>query len=492
MASERDSSKIVNFFRDSTIFVTGGTGFIGKVMISKLILTCDVSCIYLLVRKKSSKSSAERMRELFENPIFIHMKSKLPDCMNRIKFVEGDCSLENLGLSAKDEETLCKSVNFVFHCAAAMNMLGSFDTAVKINIRGTQELVNLSKRIVNLKAFVHLSTISAFIEQDSIEEKLYKSQLEYEDCLNLLEVNHVLRLDEFHMDKLIGDKLNIYSMTKAVAENIFIRNKISVPVVIFRFALATPCWKEPIAGWAGRFYGPNGVMAFNLLDIAPPIYWDKPMIDFAPADLIVNALIAVTQHSCDKFQKSRNNLEEVSPFVYNYSNQNYENPLSFEDVISYAQKEFNVNVNLYSSKTAFILWVIMFGYIPALIGDFIGVLLGKKMRLFKMCQELVSLNFNILRINSHCKVNGDNVQNCWKNLNESDKKLFSFDLNEIVFDEYAAVACDSIREFLRAHVDKHEKIRLAASWVPQIRFAFKALYCVLGVYCIHLIYTWLA
>lgn len=53
-----------------TLFVTGGTGFMGKVFIEKVLRkTPDVAGIYLLIRNKKGKDPKERLRETFSNPV---------------------------------------------------------------------------------------------------------------------------------------------------------------------------------------------------------------------------------------------------------------------------------------------------------------------------------------------------------------------------------------------------------------------------------------
>lgn len=48
----------------------GGTGFLGKILIEKLLRSCpNVSTIYLLVRPKKEKNIENRMQELFEDPV---------------------------------------------------------------------------------------------------------------------------------------------------------------------------------------------------------------------------------------------------------------------------------------------------------------------------------------------------------------------------------------------------------------------------------------
>jgi len=59
---------ITEFLRDGCVFVTGGTGFVGRVLTEKLLRSCpDIQRIYFLVRGKKGKTPEERVRELFDS-----------------------------------------------------------------------------------------------------------------------------------------------------------------------------------------------------------------------------------------------------------------------------------------------------------------------------------------------------------------------------------------------------------------------------------------
>lgn len=63
-------SSIKSFYRNACILVTGGTGFVGKVLLEKLLRTCDdLRCIYVLLRSKRGLTSEERYHELIQNPV---------------------------------------------------------------------------------------------------------------------------------------------------------------------------------------------------------------------------------------------------------------------------------------------------------------------------------------------------------------------------------------------------------------------------------------
>jgi thioester reductase-like protein len=52
------------------VFVTGATGFLGKALLEKLLLSCpDVGNIYVLVRPKKGKATSERIGEITDIPV---------------------------------------------------------------------------------------------------------------------------------------------------------------------------------------------------------------------------------------------------------------------------------------------------------------------------------------------------------------------------------------------------------------------------------------
>lgn len=61
---------IPEYFSGKCLFVTGATGFIGKVLIEKLLRSCpDISKIFVLVRLKKNKSVEERIKAMTDLPV---------------------------------------------------------------------------------------------------------------------------------------------------------------------------------------------------------------------------------------------------------------------------------------------------------------------------------------------------------------------------------------------------------------------------------------
>lgn len=62
--------RISKIFIGKNILVTGGTGFVGKVFIEKIIRMCpEVQCLYLLAREKRGKDPQTRLKEYFAGAV---------------------------------------------------------------------------------------------------------------------------------------------------------------------------------------------------------------------------------------------------------------------------------------------------------------------------------------------------------------------------------------------------------------------------------------
>lgn len=74
MASSKPESKISKFYANCNVFVTGASGFLGKVLIEKLLRSCpDVAGIYLLIRAKRGADPNQRLENLVKNSVsYIH------------------------------------------------------------------------------------------------------------------------------------------------------------------------------------------------------------------------------------------------------------------------------------------------------------------------------------------------------------------------------------------------------------------------------------
>lgn len=63
-------SVIAQWYVDQHILVTGATGFMGKILVEKILRSCPkVNTLYVLVRPKKGKQPKQRMEELLNSPV---------------------------------------------------------------------------------------------------------------------------------------------------------------------------------------------------------------------------------------------------------------------------------------------------------------------------------------------------------------------------------------------------------------------------------------
>lgn len=62
--------RISKSFVGKTIFITGGSGFLGKVLIEKILRKCsDVERIYMLIRPKKGSNPKQRVETIFSSVV---------------------------------------------------------------------------------------------------------------------------------------------------------------------------------------------------------------------------------------------------------------------------------------------------------------------------------------------------------------------------------------------------------------------------------------
>ncbi|KRT82453.1 dehydrogenase, partial [Oryctes borbonicus] len=178
--------RIYNNYNDATFFITGGTGFLGKVIIERLLRMFDVKRIYVLIRTKKDKSTDVRLTEVFANPLFDSVRQLKGDqIFDKCTVVSGDITKDNLDISKEDREILKKEIEYVIHGAATVRFDEVLKRALLINTKGVFSMIQLAKEMENLKLFCHISTSFCHPDQKVLREEFYRSKYHVEKLISL-------------------------------------------------------------------------------------------------------------------------------------------------------------------------------------------------------------------------------------------------------------------------------------------------------------------
>lgn len=119
LKSLSEESPIGEFYAGKSVLITGVSGFVGKVILEKILRSCEeVKNVYVLIRSKRGACAEKRLAELLDNRPFTFRLDE--DLKKKVIAVEGDISEPELGLIESDRKRLQEDVNIVLHVAASV------------------------------------------------------------------------------------------------------------------------------------------------------------------------------------------------------------------------------------------------------------------------------------------------------------------------------------------------------------------------------------
>ncbi len=183
----------------------------------------------------------------------------------KLELLTGDVVDMHLGLSGEEYQRLCEQVTDVFHLAAISHLSAPKETAWRVNVDGTRNMLELARDCQKLRRFNYFSTC-------------YVSG----DRLGVIAEDELDRGQSFR---------NPYEETKFQAEKLVQRAAATLPVTVFR-----PCSVvgDSRTGEIDRFEGPYYL---GILLVTSPLVVPLPLpgngvapLNVVPVDYVVSAV----------------------------------------------------------------------------------------------------------------------------------------------------------------------------------------------------------
>ena len=293
---------VLSALEGKTVFLTGGTGFVGKVILEKVLRSVPtIGRIYMLVRPRKGSTADERLEaEVFESPIFTRLKHEIGAerfsrrVKDKVRSMAGELTQSNVGLSASDMETLVNQCDIFIHCAAIVDFNERLDRAIELNVLGSLRMLNIAKQSTRLSAFIHVST--AYVNSNRrgwMDERLYPLGFDANEMLARVSQMKATELEKITGTGILGDWPNTYTFTKAMTEHLLTQQRGSVPLAIVRPSIVGGSAREPVPGWvdvisaAGAVYLSVGLGVLKFLPGS-----EHNMGDVVPVDYVTNVILA--------------------------------------------------------------------------------------------------------------------------------------------------------------------------------------------------------
>ncbi|TRZ01771.1 hypothetical protein DNTS_025599 [Danionella cerebrum] len=375
------SSGISQWYSGKNVLITGATGFMGKVLVEKLLRSCpEVNTLFLLVRPKSGQSMTERVRDMMSCKLFDRVREDNPEFEKKLVPISSELMQPGLNLSKQDVETLTSSVHIVFHCAATIRFDEALKHAVQLNVCATQQLLSLAQQMKHLEAFIHISTAYANCNRRHIDELIYPPPVEPRKLIETLQW-----MDEGIVrditPRLIGDWPNTYTFTKALAECVVQQESSKLNVGIVRPSIVGASWQEPFPAGKGIL---RTMRASN-----------EAVADLIPVDVVINLMLAAGWYTAVHRPKTA--------LVYNCTTGGI-NPFHWGEIEHHVMSSFKrnpleqafrrPNANITSNYLLNQYWILVSHKVPALLYDTFLRLCGHKpqmMRIFNRLHKAIGL-----------------------------------------------------------------------------------------------------
>lgn len=264
------------------IFLTGFPGFLGKEILPRLLernLSVKAIC---LVQDRFMQQAKEALKELDQRFPNIDIKSK-------VELVVGDITDPLLGLG-NQYNTYAKKATSVYHFAAVYDLDVKRDLAYKVNVDGTQHVLDFCAKCPKLARHHYVSTCYV---SGNYKGRFTENDLEKGQTFN-----------------------NFYDETKYFAE-VLVKNamKAGMPTTIYRPAIVTGDSKT---GETQKYDGPyfmlKWLLRFPTVGIFPTIgKGTKNTMNIVPRDFIIDSITALS--GMDKSLGKTYNLADPNPLT---------------------------------------------------------------------------------------------------------------------------------------------------------------------------------
>jgi long-chain acyl-CoA synthetase len=342
-------------FRDHEVLLTGGNGFLGKVVLGLILDRLpDVKHLHMLLRPRLGVSAEERLHgETLASTALASVAQKVAEkrgkdfLRRRITVWPADISRVNCGLEPAALDALAGRIGVIINCAGEVEFFPPLDKSFSSNVDGVERVVKLAHSLSS--KLLHVSTCYVCGAVDGLVEETepilgyyphrrgpYDVRFQHVEELRYCRerIRHIYDSDvpvfapgggpREVVQRLtaLGKQraehwgwVNTYTYSKSLGEQI-IAAAPNLDYAIVRPAIVESSLRFPFPGWieGGRTAAPLVLMALGGLKDWP-VRGDIPL-EIVPVDLVAAAILVVAALLLDGRHRTVYQLAtaDVNPF----------------------------------------------------------------------------------------------------------------------------------------------------------------------------------
>jgi nucleoside-diphosphate-sugar epimerase len=324
MDTSKEVSQTLQLLKGKHILITGTTGFVGKVMLEKIMRTVpDIGGVYLLIRgtKKHANAGSRFANEIATSSVFEFLKLNAPDyfndfCHKKIHCISGEITEHQFGIPRIEFHELAGKIDAIVNCAASVNFREELDRALSINTHSLNNIVALSDLAGNIPV-IQVSTcyVNGF-NQGHIHETVTvparadipRHKEGYFEVGNLIEELElkIAQIRQQYEGKALKQQLidlgireanacgwnDTYTFTKWLGEQLLLKSLRGYSLTLLRPSIVESTLREPSPGWIEGVKVADAILlAYAKEKVSFFPGKRSGVIDVIPADLVSNSIL---------------------------------------------------------------------------------------------------------------------------------------------------------------------------------------------------------
>ncbi|XP_061381934.1 putative fatty acyl-CoA reductase CG5065 isoform X2 [Danaus plexippus] len=428
--------------------MTGGTGFVGKVLIERLLFNCnDIDKVYVLIREKKGASSDERLKQMFDVPLFDRLKQEKPQAMNKVVPIGGDLSQHDLAIRPEDLEQLVEKVSVVFHSAATVRFNEKIEETMKVNYGGTKKVIELTKKMRNLDTFLYISTAFSNMHHMIVDEKLYPPPRTEQEVWDFMKSSD---RSAGRFRKFLGEYQNPYTMSKCLCENLVSQEKGDAKTVIVRPSIVGPCLSSPLPGWLDTWIANTALFSDISRGMTRVFYGDSSAVcDMIPVDYVSNFIIIAAAKGASNKELNVYNIcsSSVNPISWKAAADLY-----LEESLKHPRFPGQLKpTKALTFRSPFLVDSLTFALqtVPAAVADLYLKIKGEKPRHLHEQKRAVLLRDILRQFSSPALfIRSDRSRRLISGLSEEDQLRYPCDAGAIDWREYLRILYSGVQKYM--------------------------------------------